>query len=85
MNLFPLENGQYQLVGWYASSGSIKQVEDILKRKSKNISDITLVPEEEIISGNYTDRYNKKMSELCAVLIGHLEENKRELISREVD
>ena len=78
MNLFPLENGQYQLLGWYASSGSIKQVEDILKRKSKNISDITLVPEEEIISGNYTARYIKKMSELCAVLLGHLEENKRE-------
>ena len=83
--LFPLKDGKYQLIGWYASKGSINQVNDILKRKSKKISDITLVPEEEIISGNYTDRYNKKMSELCAVLIGHLEENKRELISREVD
>ena len=34
---------------------------------------------------NESAGYNKKMSELCAVLIGHLEENKRELISREVD
>ncbi len=83
--LFPLEDGQYQMIGWYASTGSINRVNDILKRKSKRISDITLVPEEEIISGKYTDLYNKKMSELCAVLIGHLEENKRELISREVD
>ena len=83
--LFPLEDGKYQMIGWYASTGSINRVNDILKRKSKRISDITLVPEEEIISGKYTDLYNKKMSELCAVLIGHLEENKRELISREVD
>ncbi len=83
--LFPLQDGQYQMIGWYASTGSINRVNDILKRKSKRISDITLVPEEEIISGKYTDLYNKKMSELCAVLIGHLEENKRELISREVD
>jgi hypothetical protein len=82
--LFPLEDGQYQMIGWYASKGSINRVNDILKRKSKRISDITLVPEEEIISGKYTDNYNKKMAELCAVVEKHLEENNRELYFREV-
>ena len=82
--LFPHKDGKYQLIGWYASKGSINQVNDILKRKSKKISDITLVPEEEIISGKYTDNYNKKMAELCAVVEKHLEENNRELYFREV-
>ena len=41
--LFPLKDGKYQLIGWYASKGSINQVNDILKRKSKKISDITTI------------------------------------------
>ena len=79
----PLNESQL-IIGWVASSNSIKAVEDIQKRKSKEISEITLVPVDQISSGKYSDDYNKKMSQLCAVLMAHLEENNKELFSREV-
>ena len=84
MNMYIPLNESQLIIGWVASSNSIKAVEDIQKRKSKEISEITLVPVDQISSGKYSDDYNKKMSQLCAVLMAHLEENNKELFSREV-
>ena len=65
-------------------SESTSSVEMAIKSHSKKISQLTNIPEEEIIFNNYVDNkeYKKKLVNICAVLILHSQENSIEIISK---